>query len=129
MTTPQAVHTDKAPKAIGPYSQAIVAGGTVHCSGQVGMDPTTGELVSEDVEAQTEQCLRNLQAVLEAAGSSFAQAVRCTVYLTDLGDFARVNQVYARAFEGLTPPSRACVEVSALPKGALVEIDCLASLA
>jgi 2-iminobutanoate/2-iminopropanoate deaminase len=93
------------------------------------MDPTTGELVSEDVEAQAEQCLRNLQAVLEAAGSSFAQAVRCTVYLTDMGDFDRVNQVYARAFEGLTPPSRACVEVSALPKGALVEIDCLASLA
>jgi 2-iminobutanoate/2-iminopropanoate deaminase len=126
MSEIQAIESEQAPKAIGPYSQAVVARGMVHCSGQVGMDPATGELVSDGVEAQAQQALRNLSAVLNAAGSGFDRAVRCTVYLTDLQDFALVNRVYEQAFEGMTPPSRACVEVSGLPKGAAVEIDCLA---
>ena len=93
MSELQAITTDAAPKAIGPYSQAIVARGMVYCSGQVGMDPATGELVSDAVEVQAEQCLGNLRAVLAAAGSSLARAVRCTVYLTDLGNFALVNEI------------------------------------
>lgn len=122
------ISTQGAPAAIGPYSQAIVHGGLVHCSGQVGMDPASGELVGEDVVAQAKQCLRNLEAVLQEAGTSLHRAIRCTVFLTDLGDFAAVNTVYAEAFEGCVPPSRACVEVSRLPKDARVEIDCIAAV-
>lgn len=122
----QSISTPNAPAAIGPYSQAIVAGGLAHCSGQVGMDPATGELVGPDVVEQARQCMANLAAVLDAAGTSLHRAVRCTIFLADLEDFAAVNAVYAEAFEGCEPPSRACVEVSRLPKDARVEIDCLA---
>ena len=120
------VSTSSAPAAIGPYSQAVVANGLVFCSGQIALDPATGELTGGDVPAQTEQVVANLAAVLEAAGSSFAQVVRCTVFLKDMADFAAVNEVYARAFEGTVPPSRACVAVRELPKGVDVEIDCIA---
>ena len=119
-----AIQTDSAPAAIGAYSQAIVAGGLVHCS----LDPTSGELRGDTAAEQAELALANLSAVLQAAGASLGQVLKCNVYLTNLDDFAAVNEVYARAFEGGVPPARACVEVSRLPKGALVEVDCVATL-
>ena len=118
------VSTTGAPGAIGPYSQAIVAGGFVHCSGQIGVDPASGEVVGGVVQ-QAERALTSLGAVLEEAGSSFAQVVKCNVYLTSMGDFAAVNEVYARFFPD-PPPARACVEVSGLPKGVEFEVDCVA---
>lgn len=122
-----AVQTDRAPAAIGPYSQAIQAGGLVFCSGQIALVPGTGEMVSGDVEAQTRQVLDNLNEVLAAAGSSWNGVVKTTIYLSDLGDFQRVNAIYAERF-GEVAPARACVEVSRLPKDALVEIDAVALL-
>ena len=120
------VHAPNAPAAIGPYSHAVVAAGLVFASGQIPLDPATQEMVGEDdVAAQTRQALDNLRAVLEAAGSDFDRAVKTTIYLTDLGDFARVNEVYGTYFEH-DPPARACVEVRGLPKGARVEIDAVA---
>lgn len=124
-TQKEAVHTDAAPAAVGPYSQAVKAGELVICSGQIPLDPATGELVTGDIQAQTHQVMKNLQAVLEASGSSFAQAVRFTIFLTDLGDFAAVNEVYA-SYLAEPYPARACVQVSALPKGVDVEIDAIA---
>ncbi len=121
------ISTDGAPKALGPYSQAVAAGGWLYCSGQIGLDPSTGELVQGGVESEARQCLRNLEAVLEAAGCGFADVVRTTIYLADLGDFARVNEIYGRSFPE-DPPARACIEAAALPKGARVEIDCVAML-
>ena len=126
MTDRNRVSTSSAPAAIGPYSQAIVAGGLVHCSGQIALDPKTGELVPGDAAAQAERVLQNLAAVLTAAGSSPARAVKCTVYLKSMSDFAAVNAVYARHFPGEAPPARATVAVAELPRGALVEIDCTA---
>ena len=120
------VTTSNAPAAIGPYSQAIVAAGLVHCSGQIALDPATGALLDGPVAAHAERVLENLKAVLAAAGSSLARVVKTTVYLQRIEDFAEVNAVYARFFEGDTPPARATVAVRALPKGALVEIDCVA---
>jgi 2-iminobutanoate/2-iminopropanoate deaminase len=124
----QAVSTDSAPAAIGPYSQAMRVGDLLFCSGQVPLDPSSGELVKEDIEGQTRRCLENLSAVAEAAGTSLASAVRCTVYLTDMGDFARVNEVYAQYFGGDDPPARVAIGVAALPKGADVEIDAIVAL-
>jgi len=121
----RAVTTDGAPKAIGPYSQAVVAGGFVFCSGQIPLDPATGEMVAGDVEAQTRRVLENLRAVLEAAGSGLDRVVKTTVFLADMGDFPAMNQVYA-GFFGDVPPARAAVEVAALPKGARVEIEAVA---
>jgi 2-iminobutanoate/2-iminopropanoate deaminase len=121
------ISTDKAPAAIGPYSQAIRTGSMLFCSGQVALDPSTGELVKEDVEGQAHRCLENLSAVCEAAGASLTQAVRCTLYLADMGDFARVNKVYGQFF-GDDPPARVAVGVAALPKGADVEIDAIIAL-
>lgn len=121
------VHTDGAPAAIGPYSQAIRSGELLFCSGQVALDAQTGEFHSGTAAEEAVRCLDNLGAVLEAGGSSFAQVLRCTVFLVDMADFAAVNEVYARYFEGDTPPSRACVAVAQLPKGARVEIDCIAT--
>ena len=120
------VSTDGAPAAIGPYSQGVKGAGLVHCSGQIAMDPATGELVGEDAATQAEGAIRNLQAVLEAAGSSLDKVLKCNVFLVDMGEFAQVNEVYARYFSGDSPPARATVEVSGLPKGALFEIDCVA---
>lgn len=123
--TKQAISTPDAPAAIGPYSQAIRVGNMIWCSGQVGLDPKTGSLVAGGVEPQTHQVLANLRAVLEAAGARPEHVVRTTIYLTDLGDFARVNAIYGDAFV-VDPPARATVQVSALPKGAVVEIDAIA---
>ena len=124
----KAVSTDSAPAAIGPYSQAMRTGGLLFCSGQIPLEPSTGELVKEDIEGQARRCLQNLAAVAEAAGGSLANAVRCTVYLTDMSDFARVNEVYAEFFTGGDPPARVAVAVAALPKGADVEIDAIVAL-
>ena len=125
----EAVVTDGAPAPVGPYNQAVKAGGLLFCSGQIALDPTSGVLVGDgDVEAETRQVLRNLTAVLAAAGSSPGQVVRTTVFLTDLADFGRVNALYAEVFDGPVAPARACVQVAALPKGARVEIDCVALL-
>jgi 2-iminobutanoate/2-iminopropanoate deaminase len=124
----QAVQTPHAPAAIGAYSQAVVSRGVVYCSGQIALDPATGEVIEGDVAAQTERVMENLSEVLQAAGSSLAAALRCTIFLADMGDFAAVNEVYARFFEGTVPPSRACVAVRSLPKGVDVEIDCIAEV-
>jgi 2-iminobutanoate/2-iminopropanoate deaminase len=123
----QTISTPNAPKAIGPYSQAVVvpAGRMVFLSGQIPLDPMTGEMVQGDVVAQAERVMRNLEAVLAAAGLTFSNVVRTTIYLTDLGDFARVNEVYGRRFP-IEPPARATVQVAALPRGCKVEIDAIA---
>ena len=121
------IHSDDAPKAIGPYSQAVQveAGKMTFLSGQIPLDPKTMEMVQGDVVAQTEQVMKNLEAVLKAGGLDFSHVVRCTIFLTDLGDFARVNEVYGRYFPS-APPARATVQVAALPRGAKVEIDAIA---
>lgn len=121
----RAIASSKAPAAIGPYSQAIEAGGLIFCSGQIPLDPETGALVEGDIGAQTERVMKNLAAVLAAAGVTFANVVRTTIYLVDMADFAAVNAVYAKSFSDV-PPARATVQVSALPKSARVEIDALA---
>jgi 2-iminobutanoate/2-iminopropanoate deaminase len=121
----KAISTGDAPKAIGPYSQAIASGDLVFLSGQIPLDPRTGALVEGDIAAQTERVLDNLAAVLAAAGCDFSNVVRTTIYLVDLGDFQIVNETYGKRF-GQTPPARATVQVSALPKGARVEIDAIA---
>jgi len=123
----QAICTADAPAPVGPYNQAVLAGGVLYCSGQIALDPASGALVGEgDVEAEARQVLTNLQAVLEAAGATPDQVVRTTVYLLDLADFAAVNALYAEVFNGAVAPARACVQVAALPKGAQVEIDAIA---
>lgn len=127
MAERERIASNGAPAAIGPYSQAIRIGELVFCSGQVPIDPATGELVDGDIGAQTRRALDNLQAVLEAAGSSLTRAVKCQVYLADMNDFAAMNEVYATAFTE-PPPARACVEVSRLPKDARVEIDVVATV-
>ena len=123
------VHSASAPKAIGPYSQAIEARGTrtLWLSGQIPLDPATGELVPGDVAAQAARAMENLRQVLAAAGAGFEHVVRCTIYLADLADFAKVNEVYGRSFPK-DPPARATVQVAALPRGARVEIDAVAVL-
>ena len=123
----QIVQTARAPKAIGPYSQAVVAGGFVFASGQIPIDPQTGEFVAGGTAEQTEQVLRNLAEVLKAAGSSFAQVVKTTVYLADMNDFAAMNEVYGRYFE-TEPPARATVQAARLPRDARVEIDVIAQV-
>lgn len=118
-----------APTPVGPYSQAVVAGGLVFASGQIPIDPASGKLVEGEIEAQTQRVLDNLRAVLEAAGSSLDHVVRASVYLADLSVFPRVNTVYARYFTGDPKPARTTVQVAALPLGAQVEIDAIATLA
>jgi len=125
MKTINAVATERAPKAIGPYSQAIVADGIVYTAGQVALDPQSGALVGETVGEQTEQVLKNLAAVLTASGSSLGQVVKTTVFLADMADFAAMNEVYARHFGGHRP-ARSTVQAAGLPKGARVEIDAIA---
>jgi len=123
--TKETVSTDKAPGAIGPYSQAVKAGGMVFCSGQIPIDPATGAFVSDDVAGQTRQVLVNLSAVLDAAGSSLASVVKTTVFLADMEDFAAMNGVYAEFFNE-NKPARATVQAARLPKDARVEIECIA---
>lgn len=119
------IATDQAPKAIGPYSQAIRAQGLVFVSGQVAIDPATQQVITGDVSAQTDRVLKNLTAILQAAGTSLDKALRCTVFLKNMGDFAAMNDIYGRYFKQ-SPPSRSTVEVARLPKDVLVEIDVIA---
>jgi 2-iminobutanoate/2-iminopropanoate deaminase len=123
----QVIQTKAAPAAIGPYSQAIAADGWLWVSGQIPLDPSTGELVAGGIEPATRQVLDNLRAVIEAAGAGLDDVVKTTLYLTDLGQFATVNAIYGEYFTGV-PPARACVEVSALPKGVEMEIDAIVRL-
>ncbi len=128
MNERRAFHSDQAPKAIGPYSQAVrIAQGPIFLSGQIPLDPATGVLVEGDIAAQTERVMQNLKSVLAAAGCTLDHVVRCGIFLTDLNDFAQVNEVYGRYFS-VNPPARSTVQVSALPKGARVEIDAIAVL-
>ncbi|AKJ04715.1 2-iminobutanoate/2-iminopropanoate deaminase [Archangium gephyra] len=121
------VHSDDAPKAIGPYSQAVQvdSGKMTFLSGQIPLNPKTMQMVEGDVVDQAEQVMKNLEAVLKASGLDFSHVVRCTIFLTDLGDFTKVNEVYGRYFPG-APPARATVQVAALPRGSKVEIDAIA---
>ena len=119
------ISTSEAPAAIGPYSQAVRVGSTVFCSGQIPLDPTTGQIVSGDISAQTKRVLENIGAVLRAEGLSFENLVKTTIFLTDLGDFQIVNEIYASYFNN-QPPARSTVQVSALPKGAKIEIEVIA---
>jgi 2-iminobutanoate/2-iminopropanoate deaminase len=121
----QIIATPAAPKAIGPYAQAVVYNGIAYLSGQIPLDPSTGQIVDGDVAAQTERVLENLKAVLEACGSSLEQVLKTGVFLKDMGDFPKMNEVYARYF-GEHPPARATVEVARLPRDVRVEIDCVA---
>ena len=121
------IATDKAPAAIGPYSQAIVVGDMVFTSGQIAIDPAVGDIVATDIRSQTEQVMKNLEAVLAAAGSSPALAVKTTCFLADIADFAVFNEVYGKTFT--EKPARSCVAAKALPKGALVEVEVIARLA
>ncbi|HEY0405570.1 MAG TPA: RidA family protein [Pyrinomonadaceae bacterium] len=123
----QIIETDKAPRAIGPYSQAVVAGGFVFASGQIPLDPQTGEFVAGGVAEQTEQVMRNLSALMEAAGTSLERVVKTTVFLADMNDFAAMNEVYSRYFSD-QPPARATVEAARLPRDARVEIEAIALL-
>lgn len=121
----EVISTAKAPQAIGPYSQAVKAGNMLFVSGQIPLDPATGQLVAGDIEEQTRRVLLNLQAILEAAGLGLKDVVRTTVFLADLADFPKMNQVYAEFF-GDDPPARTTVQAAALPRGALIEIDAIA---
>jgi 2-iminobutanoate/2-iminopropanoate deaminase len=124
------IRTDHAPAPVGPYNQAVaVTGQLLFVAGQIALDPATGDLVGlGDVAAQTEQVMANLKGILEAAGASFDNVVKTSVFLKDMNDFGTVNQVYAQYFQGDTAPARACVEVSRLPKDVAVEIECIAAL-
>lgn len=123
--TKSVISTEQAPAAVGPYSQAIAANGLVFCSGQIPLDPATGELVAGSIAEQTSRCMENLAAVLAAAGSDLGKLVKVNVYLADIGDWPEFNDAY-ESFVGDRPPARAAVGVAALPKGALVEIECVA---
>ncbi len=124
---PHCIATDQAPKAIGPYSQAVVWQGLIFLSGQIPLDPATGQLIAGDIAAQTARVLDNLKAVLEAAGSALPKVLKTTVYLTDITDFPRMNEVYGHYFPGALP-ARATVEVARLPRDARVEIEAIAAL-
>ncbi|NES18350.1 MAG: RidA family protein [Symploca sp. SIO3E6] len=128
--TKKIICTDKAPAPVGPYNQAIAASGElIFVSGQIALDPSTGEIIgADDVVQQTERVMTNLEAVLTAAGATFGDVVKTTVFLADINDFAVVNEVYAGYFDAESAPARACVEVSRLPKNVLVEVECIAVL-
>ena len=120
------IHTDKAPAAVGPYSQAVVLNGVLYTSGQIALDPSTGELVGKTIEEQAEQVMKNLMAVLEAAGTGPEKVVKTLCFLTDINDFAAFNEVYARYF--IEKPARSCVGVQSLPKGAICEVEVIAAV-
>lgn len=122
----QQIRTKQAPQAVGPYSQAVSAGGFLFVSGQIPLDPTTGTLIEGPIEAQADRVFRNLEAILQEAGLNFSHVVSATVYLADINDFAAVNTVYAKYFEGGVLPARSAVQIGALPKGAKLEISCVA---
>ena len=125
--TKKIVSTDQAPAAIGPYSQAVIYGGLVYCSGQIALDPVTMEIVGEDAETQAKQVMNNLGEVLSAAGSDFSKVIKCSIFLDSMDDFGVVNEVYG-AFFTENPPARETVAVQTLPKNLLVEISCIASV-
>lgn len=120
------ISTDKAPAAVGPYSQAVKVGNTLYCSGQIGLDPVTGQMKGSDVRTQAEQVMANIAAVLAAADATFEDVVKTTCFLADINDFATFNEIYAKYFTG--KPARSCVAAAALPKGALVEVEVIAVL-
>ncbi len=120
------IHTDKAPAAVGPYSQAVVSGGMVYTSGQIAINPATNTVEASDIQGQTEQIMKNLGEVLTAAGSSFEKAVKTTCFLADMGDFAAFNEIYAKYFTSL--PARSCVAVKTLPKNVLAEVEVIAEV-
>ena len=123
------IETNSAPKPVGPYNQAVLVENWLYCSGQIALDPLTGVMIGNgNIEEETKQVLKNLMAVVEAAGGESSNVIRTTIYLTDLNDFAKVNAIYAETFGGSASPARACVEVSNLPKGGKIEIDCIAWL-
>lgn len=119
------VNTDKAPSAIGPYSQAVVHQNTIYCSGQIALDPKTNEIISAEVGEQTEQVMQNLEQILMEAGSSFSKVLKCSIFLADMNDFSTVNEIYGSYFPE-NPPARETVEVSRLPKDVKIEISCIA---
>ena len=119
------VQTDHAPAPVGPYSQAVEVEGTLYCSGQISLDPATGEVFTGDIQSQTQMVMKNVKAVLEAADMGFNNVVKTTIFLTDMNDFAQVNEVYASCFTA-EPPARSCVAVASLPKGVNVEVEVLA---
>ena len=121
------INTPYAPAAIGPYSQAIVHGGILYCSGQIPIDPSTGEFVGTTIDVQAEQVMKNLAALLNAAGTDFSKVIKCTIFLADMGDFVTVNGIYGKYFQS-EPPARETVAVKTLPKNALVEISCIATV-
>jgi 2-iminobutanoate/2-iminopropanoate deaminase len=123
----EVVHTDRGPKPIGPYSQAVKASGFIYLSGQVALDPKTGDLIGSDIRQQTERTLENVKGVLEAAGTNLHHVVKTTVFLKDMNDFAAMNEIYARYFTA-APPARSTVQVARLPKDALLEIEVIAAL-
>ena len=125
--TKHTVHTDQAPKAIGPYSQAIIYDGIAYLSGQIPLDPATGQVVEGGIAEQTERVMRNLEAVLAASGSSFKQVLKTTVFLADMAEFPKMNEVYAMYFPE-NPPARATVQAAGLPRGVRVEIECVAAV-
>ena len=122
----EVIATKNAPAAVGPYSQAIKVNNLLFCSGQIALDPASGNLVGSEVKAQTEQIMKNISAVLTAAGASYDDVIKTTCFLTDINDFAEFNQIYGQYFTG--KPARSCVAVSALPKGALVEVEVIAEI-
>ena len=123
------IETNSAPKPVGPYNQAVLVENWLYCSGQIAIDPSTGVMIGNgNIEEETTQVLKNLMAVVEAAGGESSNVIRTTIYLTDLNDFAKVNAIYAETFGGSASPARACVEVSNLPKGGKIEVDCIAWL-
>ena len=123
------IETNSAPKPVGPYNQAVLVENWLYCSGQIALDPSTGRMIGNgNIEEETRQVLKNLMAVVEAAGGESSNVIRTTIYLTDLNDFAKVNAIYAETFGGSASPARACVEVSNLPKGGKIEVDCVAWL-
>ena len=125
----ESIETKLAPKPVGPYNQAVSVENWLYCSGQIALDPLSGAMIGDgNIEEETKQVLKNLIAVVEAAGGESSNVVRTTIYLTDLNDFAKVNQLYAETFNNKVTPARACVEVSNLPKGGKIEIDCIAWL-
>ena len=128
-STLKPIETKSAPKPVGPYNQALLVENWLYCSGQIALNPEDGEMIGNgNIEEETRQVLRNLIAVVEAAGGDNSNVIRTTIYLTDLNDFAKVNQIYAETFNNKVSPARACVEVSNLPKGGKIEIDCIAWL-
>lgn len=120
------IYTDKAPAAVGPYSQAIVSGGMVYTSGQIAINPETNNVEAQDIQGQTEQIMKNLNEVLKASGSSFEKAVKTTCFLADMGDFAAFNEIYSNYFT--TRPARSCVAVKTLPKNVLAEVEVIAEV-